>query len=176
MILAAHQPNFIPRLEFFDKMSKADIFVILIHVQFEKNGFQNRANIGDKWWSCPVHSGLEPIKDKRYTNGNNLVQVNMTWIHAIALTLGINTSKIRFDFKSKVGGTARIVELCKFHKCDQYLTNPSATEKYLDERQLNDNAIELLPHKFEHRMSIFEAFNTMGIEKCQRIIHRGINR
>lgn len=171
-VIAIHQPNFIPHLPFFDKLNKADIFVMLVHCQFEKNGFQNRSLVDGNWWSCPVQSGNLPIKDKRYTTGIKLVNVNMAWINAICMTLGIDTSKIRLDFQTDNTGTERIVEICKQFECDRYLTNPTATDKYLDEKELNDNGIELVAHEFDHKLSIFEAFNTMGIDKVRKILER----
>ncbi|MCH7624194.1 MAG: WbqC family protein [Nitrospinae bacterium] len=48
MLLAAHQANFIPWLPYFDKMNKADIFVMMINCQFEKNGWQNRCEVWDR--------------------------------------------------------------------------------------------------------------------------------
>lgn len=45
MIITIHQPEHLPWLGFFNKLSKAELFVILDHVQFEKNYFQNRNKI-----------------------------------------------------------------------------------------------------------------------------------
>ena len=36
-ILAAHQPQYLPWLGFFDKIAQADVFVLLDNVQFKKN-------------------------------------------------------------------------------------------------------------------------------------------
>lgn len=45
MIITIHQPEHLPWLGFFNKLSKADIFVILDSVPFRKNYFQNRNKI-----------------------------------------------------------------------------------------------------------------------------------
>ncbi len=45
MILAAHQPQYLPWLGYFDKMDQADLFVILDDIQFKKNEWQNRNRI-----------------------------------------------------------------------------------------------------------------------------------
>lgn len=45
MIVTIHQPEHLPWLGFFNKLSKAELFVILDSVQFEKNYFQNRNRI-----------------------------------------------------------------------------------------------------------------------------------
>ena len=58
MILAAHQPQYLPWLGYFDKMDRADIFVLLDTVQYKKNEWQNRNRIktavGPKWLTVPV--------------------------------------------------------------------------------------------------------------------------
>ncbi|HLG71773.1 MAG TPA: WbqC family protein [Chloroflexota bacterium] len=60
--MAIHQPEFLPWLGFFDKLRQADVFVLLDHVQFEKNYFQNRNRIrvpqdpGWAWLTVPVLS------------------------------------------------------------------------------------------------------------------------
>lgn len=58
MILAVHQPQFCPWLGYFDKMRRADAFVVLDDVQFKKNEWQNRNKIktaqGPVWWGVPV--------------------------------------------------------------------------------------------------------------------------
>jgi hypothetical protein len=59
MRLAAHQPQYLPWLGFFDKMDRADVFVLLDAVQYEKNEWQNRNRIrtaaGWQWLTVPVH-------------------------------------------------------------------------------------------------------------------------
>ena len=60
MIVTIHQPNFAPWTGFFDKMTKADVFVLLDTVPFTKGGFQNRVRIkgtgGPQWLTVPVHT------------------------------------------------------------------------------------------------------------------------
>lgn len=45
MIISAHQPHFLPWLGYLDRMIRADLFVLLDHVQFERANFQNRTAI-----------------------------------------------------------------------------------------------------------------------------------
>ena len=58
MVVAVHQPHYLPWLGYFDKMDRADVFVVLDTVQFEKNGWQNRNKIktarGWQWLTVPV--------------------------------------------------------------------------------------------------------------------------
>lgn len=56
--ITIHQPEYLPWLGFFDRIYKADIFVILDDVQYQKNGFINRNKIktaqGWQWITVPV--------------------------------------------------------------------------------------------------------------------------
>ncbi len=58
MIVAVHQPQFLPWLGYFDKIDRADVFVLLDTVQFKKNEWQNRNKIktaqGWQWLTVPV--------------------------------------------------------------------------------------------------------------------------
>lgn len=69
MIVACHQPNFLPAGSFFAKAAKADVLVLLDDVQFERDGrdhFLNRCRMGTgAWLTVPVrHCPLgTPIKD-----------------------------------------------------------------------------------------------------------------
>jgi hypothetical protein len=72
MIITIHQPNYLPYLGFFDKMEKADIFVIYDDAQFEKGEFQHRNRIriyhGWKWLTVPVEKKRLPINEIRIKN------------------------------------------------------------------------------------------------------------
>ena len=172
MKLAAHQINFAPWLPFFAKMHQADIFVLMIHCQFEKNGYQNRCQVNGKWWTKPVKSGKELIKDKQYVDGQKLYDVNIHWIMAIAKTLGIDTGKIHLDFETQKTGTDRIIEICKRYNANQYLTNMEATEKYLDESAMIKEGIELVPFEFPYKIHTFEAFEQFGIEGTIKLLEK----
>jgi len=58
MIIAVHQPQYLPWLGYFDKIRRADIFILLDNVQFKKNEWQNRNRIkaaqGPQWLTVPV--------------------------------------------------------------------------------------------------------------------------
>jgi hypothetical protein len=60
MILAVHQPQYIPWLGYFDKIAKSDCFVFLDQVQYKPREFQNRNKIRTKdgwlWLSVPIIS------------------------------------------------------------------------------------------------------------------------
>jgi hypothetical protein len=45
MIVAIHQPHYLPWLRYVDKIARSDLFVLLDDAQFTKNGWQNRNKI-----------------------------------------------------------------------------------------------------------------------------------
>ena len=65
MIVAGHQPNYLPYLGFFDKMRRSDVFIIEDKVQFERQGFTNRNRIltldGVRWLTVPVEHANKPL-------------------------------------------------------------------------------------------------------------------
>lgn len=60
MIVSIHQPAYLPWLGYFDKIRKADLFIYLDTVQFQKNSFQNRNKIRTKsgpiWLTVPMET------------------------------------------------------------------------------------------------------------------------
>tara|TARA_B100000678_G_C18200945_1_gene499423 strand:- start:323 stop:1027 length:705 start_codon:yes stop_codon:yes gene_type:complete len=64
MIVAIHQPEYLPWLGFFKKMMNVELFVFLDDVQFRKKGWQNRNRIrindGTTMLSIPVHTHSYP--------------------------------------------------------------------------------------------------------------------
>jgi hypothetical protein len=58
LIVAVHQPQYLPWLGYFDKIDRADIFCFLDNVQYKKNEWQNRNRIktanGWQWVTTPV--------------------------------------------------------------------------------------------------------------------------
>ncbi|MGQ0544166.1 MAG: WbqC family protein [Betaproteobacteria bacterium] len=77
MIVAIHQPHFLPWLGFLHRMARADVFVLLDHVQFERRNYQNRTMIlldGEpRWFTVPVvqRSQKERIVEKLVDNREN---------------------------------------------------------------------------------------------------------
>jgi hypothetical protein len=74
MIVAIHQPHFVPWLGYLHRMAQADLFIVLDHVQFERRNYQNRSQIrieGEAHWlTVPVlqHSQKERIVEKEVDN------------------------------------------------------------------------------------------------------------
>ena len=74
MLVAIHQPHYLPWLGYLSRMATADRFVLLDHVQHERRGYQNRTRIrvgGEaRWLTVPVEqrSRHEAIAEKRVDN------------------------------------------------------------------------------------------------------------
>lgn len=171
MIVAIHQPNFIPWFPFFEKMNLCDKFILMVHCQFEKGGWQNRCQVNGKYWTNPVQCGLENINVKYYMNGESLTHVNGHWIEAIAELLHPGLAKkIVYDFPLNSRGTQRIIDICKYYHADEYLTNPDALVKYLDENLITSSGIKIVPFISHNRKHVFEMFNEYGIEGTRNIL------
>ncbi len=154
MRVAIHQPNFMPWLPFFKKMQAADLFVIMIHCQWSKGGYQNRFNLGDEWHTMRVSHGLEPIHQKQYLSPlqdwerikaafpgtplgsfdewivSSLWLTNMAIIETAAARLGIG-AEITTDRRTDATGSQRLLEICLEHDATTYVSGPSG-RKYLD--------------------------------------------
>src|SRR5687767_7313622 len=76
MIVAIHQPHYLPWLGYLHRMAQADLFIVLDHVQFERRNYQNRSQIrldGEaRWLTVPLmqRSQKERITEKLVDNGD----------------------------------------------------------------------------------------------------------
>jgi hypothetical protein len=67
-VVAIHQPNFFPWLGYFDKIVRADVFVVLDHVQFPKSegNWSNRVKLAvngaPSWVTMPVVRAYEGFR------------------------------------------------------------------------------------------------------------------
>lgn len=66
MIVSIHQPNYIPWIGYFDKVSQSDVHVFLDDVEYSKNGYTNRnkilMNSNETYLTIPI--------PKKYYNSN----------------------------------------------------------------------------------------------------------
>lgn len=70
MRITIHQPEHLPWLGFLSKINAADLWVVLDHVAYRKNYFQNRNRVSiggaDSWLTVPVSAKMEtPISEVR---------------------------------------------------------------------------------------------------------------
>lgn len=77
MIVAAHQPHYLPWLGYIHKMAQADLFIVMDDLQYEKDNFQNRnrikVNNSSAWITVPLERGSQTdrICDKLIMNGGS---------------------------------------------------------------------------------------------------------
>ena len=70
-LVAIHQPNFFPWLGYFDKLARADVFVLLDDVQFPKKGgtWINRVRLlideEPAWGTVPVDRSYHGVREVR---------------------------------------------------------------------------------------------------------------
>lgn len=157
MKLAIHQPNLVPWYPLFQKMAAVDVFVVLHHVQFTKNGYQNRFQYRGKWHTLSVQGGdsKATIAEKRYARpeedwaaierrlpdhpflrelrphlGTSIATTNTAILRHIAQHLGLRT-RIVLDFPAEATGTERLVLLCRHFGATTYLAGRSGAH-YMD--------------------------------------------
>jgi len=92
LIIAIHQPQYLPWLGYFDKIAKADAFCYLDNVQYKKNEWQNRNRIKtaqkQQWLTVPVlYRFPQKINEVKINNA-----VNWKRKHLQALITNYNKS------------------------------------------------------------------------------------
>lgn len=76
-IVAIHQPNFVPWLGYFDKIIRADLFVLLDNVQFPKTGgtWINRVKLlvngSEAWTTVPIIRNFQGVRSISEIKINN---------------------------------------------------------------------------------------------------------
>ncbi len=93
--LTIHQPEYLPYLGFFDRIGKADVFIVLNDVGYQKNGFINRNKIktaqGWQWLTVPVSN-----KSPNQKINEVLIDNQKKWRNDQWKTLCYNYSKAPF--------------------------------------------------------------------------------
>jgi hypothetical protein len=91
-LVAIHQPNFLPWLGFFDKVRRADVFIVMDNVQFSKTGgtWTNRVQWlvagAPSWATMPIvraYSGTRKIAEMEIDNSS-------PWRDKLRKTLDLN--------------------------------------------------------------------------------------
>jgi hypothetical protein len=163
--IAIHQPNFFPCRSYFDKLHKADVFVLLGNVQYERQNYQNRFKLENHWHTMSVNKGMEPILNKTYLKPkgdfkritvnnpklesftelitDSLYITNERIIREIARRLGyLMGTDIVPDYPTELKSTERLVDICKSHKADVYLSGQGG-KHYLDLELFKANGIKV---------------------------------
>lgn len=90
IVVAIHQPEHLPWLGFFDKIRQADVFILLDHVQYRKNYYQNRNKIradnGATWLTVPVltkGNSAQPINEVQINNQGSPRWKEKCWLSLI---------------------------------------------------------------------------------------------
>lgn len=88
MILAAHQPCFLPSIHFFARLMSANIFVLADDLKFTRQAQINRTKIktveGAKWLTVPVltkHQKSQLIRDVRINDISNWQRKHLKTLH-----------------------------------------------------------------------------------------------
>ena len=89
MIVSIHQPNFCPWLGYFSKILRSDLFILLDHVEYSKNGWTSRVRIktpqGPQWLTVPVLR-----KGSHQTILESEINPTVRWEHKILKSLEAN--------------------------------------------------------------------------------------
>lgn len=164
MTVSIHQPNFLPRRSFFQKIEQSDVFVLLTYAQYSNTGYTNRFNIGDTIHTMKIENGMRPLTETRYKSPekdwenitatypslrrfDNYISPNLCATnHAIIISacdkLNIRT-RITRDYETSLTGTARLIDICKSHRATKYLSGISGI-KYLDISLFEKSGIEVV--------------------------------
>lgn len=158
VVVACHQPNFMPWLGYFAKIARCDTFVVLDDVQFtqgnNKHNWTSRVRIlgsnGPLWVSMPiVRSGAGPQKicDLRTDEGNPRWLTKMVrtfreayssapYFEEAAPLLEILSAHRASVMETNVALINRIVELLglpsRFVFSSQFLLESSSTQRLID--------------------------------------------
>lgn len=168
-IVSIHQPTFFPWYPFFQKIQQSDTFVFLTHCQFEKNGYQNRFDIDETWYTMSTKRGLIPINQKVYVKpledwnrikgklrkkygsflnefddcfSDNLSDTNSNIIEKICNILEIDTH-LTFDYQTDLKSTERLVDLCESNSATHYISGIGG-KKYLDLKLFESKNIQVM--------------------------------
>lgn len=131
MIISIQQPEHLPWIGFFNKMAQADVFVLLDHVQFKKNYFENRNRVktknGPTWITVPV------LMKRRFGQKMNEVEVDnkTTWKRKYIKTIEQNYIRAPF-YKDLVDFILPAFEAETIKLCDLNLDLIQRIAQYLE--------------------------------------------
>jgi len=142
--VAIHQPNYLPWIGYFQKMSLADIFVILDTVQFSKDSYTQRTKIRakDGWFWLTI-----PVEKKYYFKSINEVYLprDSKWMKKHKMAIISNYAKSIFFDKKFI---------------DEYYCN----NEFIKLQEFNEYGIFYLKDKFGVESKVIRA-SELGLDK-----------
>src|SRR5437763_1510800 len=96
-LVAIHQPNFFPWLGYFDKLRRADVFVVLDHVQYSKTSgnWGNRVQFliagQPRFATMPIRRDYHGVRQVREIKSND----QTPWRENLVKTLQSNYGRAR---------------------------------------------------------------------------------
>lgn len=182
MLLAIHQPNFIPWQPFFEKMRAADKFVILTYCQFNREHYQHRFQHEQRWYTMGVQNVRHPdlIRNRVYAKPQedwqaikrrlpahaawfsqfddlieaSLWRTNYQIILRLAEKLGIARDKNQLEEPTSLTGTDRLIDLCVRHGATRYLAGRSGAA-YMDFQKFTAANIEIVVQDVKNPNHLF---------------------
>jgi hypothetical protein len=158
-ILSIHQPNFIPWLGFFDKISSSDIFIILDNVQYPRGkSIANRNKI--KGSNGSIIELVVPISKPKGTEGKvsykSVSFAENKWSKKILRSIEMNYRKALFfdEYYSKIREIFNSVNFCEMNIEFIYFV--------LNELDINTNIVRLSEIE-----SSFGKKNSLIIDLCK---------
>jgi len=141
MIVAIHQPGFIPYLGFFHKWANCDLFVFLDDVQYPRRQFVNRNKIktpnGAKWITIPVKQKGKYQQTITETQADNKKE----WVKKVLNSVKLNYAKAPYfhyvytEFRDLLGGynlSIMNVHLCRWMASELGLHLNTKRSSWLD--------------------------------------------
>ncbi len=195
-VVAIHQPNFFPWLGYFNKLVRADVFVVLDNVQFPKTGgtWSNRVRLlvdgRPEWATMPVvrtYHGVRAINEMEIDNSlpwrekllktletnyhrsqnfsqvfpvvaelvknptANLAEYNRSAIESLAISLGLDTSKlvVASTLAAEGQATDRLVAIVRAVGGTAYLCGSGAIG-YQEDAKFAAAGLELIYQDYQH--------------------------
>jgi hypothetical protein len=145
MLVAIHQPHYLPWLGYLHRMARADLFIMLDHVQFERGNYQNRTQVrvngAPHWLTVPVQqrSQKERILDKAIDNTKRWGLAHFETLRRAYVSAGF--------FGTYAADLRAILD------CDH--------QRLVD---LNEHTLDFLRHAFDIRTPLVKSSEIAGVE------------
>jgi hypothetical protein len=153
MIVAIHQPNYLPWLGYFFKIAQSDAFVLLDDVQYSKNSYTNRVKImregAARWLTQPVSFRFgDPINIVTFARDDwkkahldslegayrRAPEFTSVWPEIAALYGGLNEENISAANAKIIMGICEHLNIsCRFHLSSEIEVHDARSEDRLIE-------------------------------------------